>query len=167
MFKPISAFCLLAAILAFAPPSEAATGKPAPVAATAKGKGLASEPETTPVAPGAHFALFCNIPESGLPNRRTIDKQHPFMHGSIPRPGLPPASPGLDKRSAIRWNGLLKIPAQGEWTFHTVSNGGSLLCINRHLVVESIKSQSTTERSGSISLSPGLVPFNLYAQGGW
>jgi hypothetical protein len=64
---------------------------------------------------------------------------------------------------AIKYEGNVVIPADGQYTFYTKSDDGSKLYIGgfdaAHLVVNNDFLQSPTERSGNITLTKGVYPI--------
>ena len=64
---------------------------------------------------------------------------------------------------AIKYEGNIVIPADGQYTFYTKSDDGSKLYIGgfdaAHLVVNNDFLQSPTERSGNITLTKGVYPI--------
>ncbi len=64
--------------------------------------------------------------------------------------------PGDTDNFSIRYTGYIQIDTQGSYTFYTTSDDGSKLFINGTEVVDNDGAHGSRERSGSITLSPGL-----------
>ena len=62
---------------------------------------------------------------------------------------------GLSDHFCIRWTGLIRVPADGEYTFFTNSDDGSTLWIDGKLVVDNGGLHALEERSGRIQLKAG------------
>ncbi|MBS1745374.1 MAG: fibronectin type III domain-containing protein [Bacteroidetes bacterium] len=66
---------------------------------------------------------------------------------------------------ALKFEGNITIPADGQYTFYTTSDDGSKLYIGAfdegHLVVNNDYLQSPTERSGTINLTKGVYPIYI------
>jgi len=57
---------------------------------------------------------------------------------------------------ALRFRGLLEVPATGVWEFRLTSDDGSRLLIDGELVIDNDGLHSATERTGRIALEKGL-----------
>lgn len=70
------------------------------------------------------------------------------------------ASPGItgigENNFAVRWEGEINIPADGQWTFFTVTDDGVRLFINDTQVINQWKDQGPTEYSATLSLTQGV-----------
>jgi len=64
-------------------------------------------------------------------------------------------------RFAFRYHGLLRIPRDGVYTFHTVSDDGSRLYIGDELVVDNDGLHEVQEAAGSVALATGLHPITV------
>jgi len=62
---------------------------------------------------------------------------------------------------AIQFEGYLRIPADGIYTFYTYSDDGSRLYLHDTLVVDNDGSHSARQRNGYIALQKGLVPIRV------
>lgn len=66
---------------------------------------------------------------------------------------------------AMKFEGNISIPADGQYTFYTTSDDGSKLYIGAfdegHLVVNNDYLQAPTERSGTINLTQGVYPIYI------
>lgn len=69
---------------------------------------------------------------------------------------------------AIEFSGYINITQEGQYTFYTTSDDGSLLFINNSLVVNNDGLHSAIERSGSVYLTPGQYPIYVsFFQQNW
>lgn len=64
--------------------------------------------------------------------------------------------PGDTDNFSIRYTGFIQIDTQGSYTFYTTSDDGSKLYIDGAQVVNNDGAHGSQERSGTITLSPGL-----------
>ena len=76
--------------------------------------------------------------------------------------------PGDSDSFAIRFTGLISITAGGTYTFYTNSDDGSKVFINGSEIVDNDGNHGTQERSGTVSLTPGLhnIEVLFYEDGG-
>ncbi len=69
---------------------------------------------------------------------------------------------GIDKdQFAMRFQGQIRIPSNGTYTFFVRSDDGSRLYINGELVVDNDQVQSATERKGAMDLKAGMHPIQV------
>jgi hypothetical protein len=68
---------------------------------------------------------------------------------------------GLGSSFALRFRGIINIPAAGDWTFSTTSDDGSVLWINGVQVVDNDGSHASQTRSGTITLPAGSAFFDF------
>ena len=68
---------------------------------------------------------------------------------------------GRPDNYGLRFNGFIKIPEDGLYTFYTASRDGSILYIDDRKVVDNDGSHDLRERSGVIALESGLHSFRL------
>lgn len=68
---------------------------------------------------------------------------------------------GPTSNYALRFRGIITIPAAGTWTFSTTSDDGSVLWINGVQVVDNDGSHAAQTRSGNITLPAGSAFFDL------
>ncbi|MHA7814751.1 MAG: PA14 domain-containing protein [Phycisphaerales bacterium] len=61
----------------------------------------------------------------------------------------------------LRAEGLIQIPAEGEWRFGLGSDQSAQLFIDGQLVVNDLSGHSFRWNSGTIELEPGLYPFEV------
>ena len=69
---------------------------------------------------------------------------------------------GRPEYIGVAFSGFIEIPADGDYTFFTNSDDGTLLYIGDTLVVDNDGSHATQEQTGRISLKAGKQPFRLY-----
>jgi len=89
-----------------------------------------------------------------------LEAAKPKASGMIERISLQP--PRRSDYYGFRFNGLVKIPANGTYTFYTLSDDGSRLYLDGKLVVDNDGYHGATEKSGSIDLTAGEHPFSLF-----
>jgi hypothetical protein len=69
------------------------------------------------------------------------------------------------ERFAVNFSGYINVPADGQYTFYTASDDGSMLYIDNQLVVDNNGEHSVAERSGVIGLMAGMHAISVgYAQ---
>ena len=74
-----------------------------------------------------------------------------------------------DKQNfGYRFDGFINIPTDGEYTFHTSSDDGSILYINNKIIVDNDGTHATQQRSGKVALKKGLheIRVEFFQQGG-
>jgi hypothetical protein len=71
-----------------------------------------------------------------------------------------PPDPALDRlHFSARWQGEIRIPASGTYTFITRSNDGSRIYVNERLIVNDWGTHAVRDTPGTISLEAGSYPF--------
>jgi arylsulfatase A-like enzyme len=115
------------------------------------------------VAPGVEWRSY----EQASPWVARLDDVTPTRHSVQSRPiiVLPPVlRPGTQARDfSMLFTGYLKVPADGEYTFHLKADKGALLRIHDATVIDAdFGYQPGTEKSGAIRLQAGLHSFRLY-----
>lgn len=60
---------------------------------------------------------------------------------------------------AVRWSGLLRVPAEGQWTFYLESDDGSRLTIDGEILIDHGGLHGMTEKTGLRTLSAGDHPI--------
>ena len=78
-------------------------------------------------------------------------------------------TPGLPKYDfALQFKGWILIKSEGTYQFYTMSNDGSCLAIDNHLVVNNDGEHMMEEKSGSIMLTPGrhAIEVTYFQSGG-
>ncbi|MFV2065977.1 MAG: PA14 domain-containing protein, partial [Pirellulales bacterium] len=78
------------------------------------------------------------------------------------------AVPRRETQFALKFSGLVTVPADGTYTFFTKSNDGSRLAINDELVVDNDGLHGAEEESGTVPLKAGIHPITVtyFQQGG-
>ena len=68
----------------------------------------------------------------------------------------------------MRWRGHFNAEQQGYYAFSTTSDDGSMLYINRELIVENDGNHGMTRREGSVALPAGDqdITITMYENGG-
>ena len=82
--------------------------------------------------------------------------------------GSPDGSIGANTFS-VRWEGEIKAPTSGTYTFYTNSDDGVRLWINNQFVLENWTDHAPTENSGTISMTAGqkvAIRMEFYENGG-
>lgn len=111
--------------------------------------------------------------EGGFPNVPDFEslKQKPVWQGDgngidLKEVRLPDGKT-LKGNFAIRFSGAIEIPADGEYTFWTKSDDGSILKIDEKVVVGNDGMHPPTEKQGRVTLRRGRHSFDLgFIQGG-
>jgi hypothetical protein len=62
---------------------------------------------------------------------------------------------------AVTYDGYIKIDKEGDYTFYTFSDDGSILYIDGKEIVNNDGSHGTKEKSGGVKLKPGFVPIRV------
>jgi glucose/arabinose dehydrogenase len=91
-----------------------------------------------------------------LPNFSSIT---PVESGNITSVNLWPKN--RDDQYAFRWTGFVDVPADGNWTFYTMSDEGSQLLIGNTIVVNNDGLHAAQEASGTIGLLSGKHAFTV------
>ncbi|MEY3230165.1 MAG: hypothetical protein RL689_252 [Planctomycetota bacterium] len=68
---------------------------------------------------------------------------------------------GLSSNYAMRYRGLINIPAAGLWTFSITSDDGSMLWINGSNVIDNDGIHTAVTRTGQVTLPAGVAFFDL------
>lgn len=78
------------------------------------------------------------------------------------------AGSGLSDTFFVRWSGILRVPADGLYTFYTDSDDGSRLYLDNVLVVDNGGLHAMEERSGVIRLRAGdhEIRIDFFENGG-
>ena len=66
---------------------------------------------------------------------------------------------GRETEFSLRFDGLLNVPTDGNYTFYTSSDDGSRIYIDGSVVVKNDGMHGTVERSGTVALSAGMHPI--------
>jgi mono/diheme cytochrome c family protein len=99
--------------------------------------------------PGVRYEYF-EERSSALPN---FDRLRVKAVGTVPTFNLSPRK--RDESIALRYRGLLNVPAEGEYQFYTESDDGSKLLIDDNLVIDNDGIHAMKEMSGRIVLTRG------------
>ncbi len=75
---------------------------------------------------------------------------------------------GLSEHFAVRWSGLIRIPADGAYTFATESDDGSTLYIDGKVIVDNGGLHAMEEQTGDIDLKKGdhEIRLDFFENGG-
>jgi len=112
-------------------------------------------------APGLHYSYF-ETSADGMPAFSALT---PKSAGSVDSVVLPREI--RDSNFGVVYDGFIKIPKQGVYTFSTTSDDGSVLVIDGKMVVSNDGRHAPLERSGVIQLQSGFHRFRiLYFQAG-
>lgn len=126
-----------------------------------------SDKEKAPGA-GLDFAFY-------LGNYQTMpdfDKLKPVREGSVKGFDLdaaitPPRGRKPNSNFAVRFQGLIDIPEDGNYRFWTISDDGSILRIDGKIVVNNDGQHPPEEKTGQVNLKKGRHPIELgFTQGG-
>ncbi|MCL2104617.1 MAG: PA14 domain-containing protein, partial [Kiritimatiellaeota bacterium] len=81
--------------------------------------------------------------------------------------GFPPPYNAGAECFVVLWKGHINLPADGTYTFYTASDDGSMLFIDREVVVWNNQDQAVTEKSGTGYFTAGWHEIAItYYQGG-
>jgi len=108
--------------------------------------------------PGLRYEYF-EDPDSGWGRIPDLDAMTPKDSGLTPKFDI-----NLRKAEdwfALRFEGYIKVPADGMYTFYTNSDDGSKLYIGSELVVDNDFSHPMNEEKGMIALRAGVYPIKL------
>ncbi len=150
--------------------------------ATVKARGFAQGKSITPVLegkfvretprsavaagefePGAAYQFF-RLAES-LETTKALRGRKADQEGVAESLALPDSQ--LPNQFGMIFDGYLRVPRRGVYTFHTVSNDGSVLFIGDEVVVDNDSPHPARVRSGQIALEAGFHRFRLeYFQAG-
>jgi len=106
-------------------------------------------------APGLRYAFYRGV-FTDFPD---YAKLKPTKAGVSPTIKL--INPGNRAQFALTFEGMIKVPADGEYTFFTQSDDGSRLFIGGQKIVENGGTHGIVERSGKIPLKAGMHPFRV------
>ncbi|MBR9832902.1 T9SS type A sorting domain-containing protein [bacterium] len=97
---------------------------------------------------------FANIPTTGALSTGTIST---FNVNTLQAA----VDPGDADVFSIRYTGFISISTSETYTFYTTSDDGSGLYINGNLIVNNDDLHGNRERSGTITLTPGIYPITV------
>ena len=91
----------------------------------------------------------------------------PVAEGVVPQPDLSPAQGKNASSYALVYEGYIRVPADGVYTFSARSNDGSRIYIDEALVVDNDGLHSETVKTSFQALRQGCYPIRIaYFQGG-
>jgi len=109
--------------------------------------------------PGLQYAYYEQSEERWRDRLPDFRRMKPKDFGIVSKCDLSRAQ--RDEYFALKFEGFIKVPADGIYTFYTDSDDGSRLYANSTEVVENDYSHPMKEESGQIALSAGTYPFKL------
>jgi len=95
-------------------------------------------------------------PQTNRPLVSRVDRQVDYSLSEGPFAGTE-----LSGEFSVRWSGMIRIPADGEYSFGLNSDDGSQLFIDGRLVVDNGGSHGMRERTGNVTLPAGDHPLVL------
>jgi hypothetical protein len=109
---------------------------------------------------GSFFAMNFRTDPLGLPFNGQAPTSTATASGANPFTvsGTNPVNAARNDNWGLKYEGFIRIPAAGTYTFYTTSDDGSLLSINGNIVVNNNFQQPATTRSGTITFLPGTYP---------
>lgn len=99
---------------------------------------------------------YPQIPADRKASFTRIDKQINIESTEDPLTGT-----NLNTNLYVRWNGVIRIPKDGKYTFYTESDDGSRLLIDGGQVVDNGGSHGMDEKTGDITLTAGDHPIRI------
>jgi len=113
--------------------------------------------------PGVWCACYEGILGDDL---EAYKKATPKHQGVVPK--IDASAAKQNENYSLRFEGLVAVPANGEYTFYTSSDDGSRLYINGELVVRNDGMHGTEEQSGKVELLAGThaITVTFYQGGG-
>lgn len=129
----------------------------------AVGESQADSPENNPLDPvtsddlaaGFRVTWFADTDFEKQIRQEVLEKPIDFFWEKSPGEGI--AEDGW----SARYEGVLPIPAEGEYEFHLKSDDGSRLWIDDELVVDNWGLHGLETKSGKVSLDPGLHTLRI------
>ena len=106
-------------------------------------------------APGLRYAFYRGV-FADFPDYAKLKPTQAGVSGTVKI-----INPGNRAQFALTFDGMIKIPTDGEYTFFTISDDGTRLFIGKQKVVENGGSHGMTERAGKITLKAGMHPFRV------
>jgi hypothetical protein len=115
--------------------------------------------------PGLRYVYYKGTPKGD--DLKHFDAMKPKHTGTAAQIGLTEKMKTDSPSFSIRFQGKIKIPADGTYTFYTTSDDGSRLYIDGHAVVKNDGGHGAREMSGKKKLAAGLHDITVtYYQGG-
>lgn len=113
--------------------------------------------DATPAHPGVRWEYF-EGDYPWVPNFRTLASVRQGQGATISATVTP-----LAPASGLSFEGFLRVPADGDYTFHLRAAGGAVLRLHEATVVDADFGYTPgTEQSGAIRLQAGLHPITLH-----
>ena len=116
---------------------------------------FAAAASAAPVSPGLSYSYY----EGNWANMPDFSSLSALKTGASSNIDL--AVRSRDIYYAILWQGSITIPADGTYTFETVSDDGSMLYVGSSAVVNNDGQHGTQTRTGSITLAAGVYPVRI------
>lgn len=113
--------------------------------------------------PGIAYACYEEVLNDDL---AAYDKAEPKKRGVTPKIDVSVRT--RDDRFSLRFEGILRVPAEGEYTFYTTSDDGSRLYLDGQLVVDNGGLHGAEEKSGTVRLPAGghAITVTFFEEGG-
>jgi hypothetical protein len=113
--------------------------------------------------PGIAYACYEAVLEDDL---AAYDKAEPKVRGITPKIDVSVRT--RDDQFSLRFDGIIRLPAEGDYTFYTTSDDGSRLYIDGQLVVDNGGLHGPEEKSGKVRLAAGghRITVTFFEQGG-
>jgi hypothetical protein len=113
--------------------------------------------------PGIAYACYEAVLEDDL---AAYDKAEPKTRGVTPKIDVSVRT--RDDQFSLRFDGILRVPQEGEYVFYTTSDDGSRLYLDGQLVVDNGGLHGPEEKSGTVRLSAGghRITVTFFEQGG-
>lgn len=130
-----------------------------PVSETTKEPFKKVEPEEPVKLEGASVGVQYDYFEGEWDSIPDFGKLRPVRDGTLPNFTLPQQRALVNY--GIEYNGYVKIPKDGVYTFYTVSDDGSRLYIGENLVVDNDNLHGAMEKEGTVPLKEGYHPIRV------
>ena len=113
--------------------------------------------------PGLAFERFDDVSGSTIPDFDALEANET---GVVLDANEFPEHP--DDNFGLRYNGLIEVPADGQWTFGLTSDDGSRLEVDGRLVVDNDGLHGAEREGGTVELTAGLhaLRIDYWEQGG-
>jgi len=117
---------------------------------------LIPDAAAVPQNPNLNFTFY----EGGWENLPDFDKLQPASTGKAA--GFDLYVGGRDSNLGIKFTGFLRIPRDGEYTFHLTSDDGSRLLVDGKQIVDNDGTHAATTASGKTTLTAGMHPLTTF-----